>query len=127
MTQAEFNKPEFKALRRKLRNGQTPQEKILWARLKADQLGVRFRRQHGISAYIADLYCPSLRLVIEIDGSQHYDVDRVRDDRERSAALQALGCTVVRFTNAEINTAIDSVVMSIAEEVERIQNQLHPF
>jgi len=56
-----------------LRNKQTPQEIILWSRLRREQLGSKFRRQHSIGGYIADFYCPSKKLVIEIDGSQHFE------------------------------------------------------
>jgi very-short-patch-repair endonuclease len=62
-----------KAHRRELRTNATLQEIILWSRLKNDQLGFKFRRQHSFGKYIADFYCPKLRLVIEIDGSQHLE------------------------------------------------------
>jgi cyclase len=62
-----------------LRKNPTEEEKILWERLKAKKLGVKFRRQHPIWNYIADFYCHELKLVIEVDGSIH-DVKEIRDN-----------------------------------------------
>jgi very-short-patch-repair endonuclease len=66
-----YNIPEKKMARRLLRNNATPQEIILWSRLRKNRLGSKFRRQHSIGPYIADFYCPEKTLIIEIDGSQH--------------------------------------------------------
>jgi very-short-patch-repair endonuclease len=63
-------KPQ-KEIRKKLRNSATPQEIILWSRLKRKQLGYKFRRQQSFGKYIVDFYCPLKNLVIELDGWQH--------------------------------------------------------
>ena len=57
--------------RKDLRNNSTSEEILLWLRLKNSQLGFKFRRQHSIGGYIVDFYCPSKKLVIEIDGKEH--------------------------------------------------------
>ena len=59
--------------RKDLRNKITPEELALWYRLKNNQLGYKFRRQHSIGNFIADFYCAEKKLVIELDGSQHLD------------------------------------------------------
>ena len=69
--------------RKELRNKSTPEEILLWLRLKNSQTGFKFRRQHSIGGYIADFYCPSKKLIIEIDGPQHLknkEYDKIRSD-----------------------------------------------
>ena len=74
----------------------------VWKRLRGGRVdGHKFRREHPIGPYCADLACRQLRLVIEIDGGIH-DLDEVkRRDAARQAALEALGWTVLRFSNDE--------------------------
>ncbi|MFA6552604.1 MAG: DUF559 domain-containing protein [Candidatus Paceibacterota bacterium] len=104
-----------KLARKTLRNQATPQEIILWSRLRHCNLGFKFRRQHSIGDFIVDFYCPEAKLVIEIDGSQH--IDQEKYDDERTEYLTKFGCKVIRFWNNEINTNIDGVVMKIMEEL----------
>lgn len=108
-----YNLARTKPLRRRLRKNATPQEQVLWARLRDRQTGFKFRRQHGIGGYVADFYCPERKLVVEIDGSQHHETDAVSYDMERTRFFESLGNRVVRFTNAGINTNIEGVLMSI--------------
>lgn len=103
--------------RRELRNNTTPQEVTLWSKLKNSQFGVKFRRQHGIGNYVADFYCPAKKLVIEIDGSQHFKEESKIYDKTRTQFIQAAGMKVLRFTNAEINTNIEGVIMKIQSEI----------
>ena len=70
-----------RAFRRELRTNATPQEIILWSRLKNKQLGVKFRRQHSFGKYIADFYCPEKRFIIEIDGTQHMEQEKYDTER----------------------------------------------
>ncbi len=113
--------PALKTRRRKLRSEATPQEVILWSRLRGEQLGYKFRRQHSFGSYIADFYCREKSLVIEIDGSQH--IDHEQYDARRTAYLQSLGLRVVRFGNNEINSIIDGVMTRIMELLE----ERHPL
>ena len=102
-------------VRKILRNQATPQEGILWSKLRRSQLGFKFRRQHGIGRFIVDFYCPKAKLIIEIDGSQH--IHQEEYDSERTDYLSSLGYKVIRFWNNEINTDIEGVMMKIAEEL----------
>ena len=74
----------------------------VWERLRGGRIdGHKFRREHAIGPFYADFACDRLRLVIEIDGGVH-ELDEVKErDRLRQAALEALGWTVLRFTNDE--------------------------
>src|SRR5438270_5951399 len=93
---------------RALRRDPTPAERKLWFEfLRA--LPHKFTRQKPLGAYIADFYCSKLRLVIEVDGDSHFTVAGVRADAARTAALQALGLRVIRFTNAEVMGQFDGV------------------
>lgn len=111
---------EAKARRRTLRKNATPQEIMLWVRLRSGQLGKKFRRQHSVGPYIVDFYCTEKKCVIEIDGSQHFDESAVRYDKQRTRFLESQGCTVLRFSNDEINTNIEGVLLRIAEQIDEI-------
>ena len=113
-----YNHKSTRGNRHALRNNATPQERTLWLRLRSRQLGYKFRRQHGIGKYIVDFYCPSLRLVIEIDGSQHYDDAALQYDAIRTNYFSSLSIRTLRFTNTDINRNIDGVVMRILEEIQ---------
>jgi very-short-patch-repair endonuclease len=108
-----FNILKLKERRVSLRNNQTPQEVLLWSKLRRENLGFKFRRQHSIGGYIADFYCPTKRLVIEIDGSQHFRKDDMEYDQNRTKSFQALGINVIRFTNADINANMEGVLIKI--------------
>ena len=85
-------------LAKKLRNNVTPTEMILWGRVKEYFPELKFRRQHPVSLYIADLYCHTERLVIEIDGSIH-DLEVIKTkDAVRQKDIEDLGIKVLRFT-----------------------------
>jgi len=104
-------------VRRKLRNSATPHEIILWSKLKNKSLGFKFRRQHSIEKYIVDFYCPSKKLVIEIDGSQH--LERQKEyDLNRDYFLQKLGFKTLRFMDNEINNNLQGVLLKIISELK---------
>jgi len=105
--------------RKELRNNSTPQEILLWQKLKNSQLGFKFRRQHSIGGYITDFYCPLKKLVIEIDGSQHFEKENKGYDKNRSVYFEGLNIKVLRFTNAEINTNINGVLLKIIIELKK--------
>lgn len=114
-----------KQTRKSLRKNTTPQEVILWSRLRRGELGVKFRRQHAFGKYIVDFYCPALKLVVEIDGSQHEDNQNY--DTERTKYLGSFGITVLRFWNNEINENIDGVVLHIQEHIPVTPPQSSPL
>ncbi|OGZ33977.1 MAG: hypothetical protein A2Y98_00720 [Candidatus Portnoybacteria bacterium RBG_19FT_COMBO_36_7] len=106
------NKKEF---RKKLRKSSTPQEIILWLRLRSSRLGYKFRRQHSIGKYIVDFYCPKKRLIIEIDGSQHIDSEY---DKKRDGYLENLDFKVLRFWDNDVNNNLDGVLLKIFENLK---------
>ncbi|MGR3467432.1 MAG: endonuclease domain-containing protein [Shimia sp.] len=104
---------------RNLRANATDAEKTLWAALRRDQLGLRFRRQVVFDQrFILDFYAPSVRLAVEADGSQHVDCAK---DRDRTAYLAARGVTVLRFWNSEILAETDAVLMRIGEVISLLR------
>ncbi len=99
--------------RKKLRKSATVHEIILWSRLRRNQLGCKFRRQHSIGKYIVDFYCPEKKLIIEIDGGQHDEKNiRIYDD-VRTKYIESLGFKILRFWNNEINNNLVGVVDEI--------------
>jgi type I restriction enzyme M protein len=117
MSRVFFNRIETKDHRRDLRKNATPQEVLLWSRLRSGQLGVKFRRQHAIGPYIVDFYCIEKKFAIEIDGSQHFEETAVLYDKRRTQFLEAQGCTMIRFPNNEININLDGVLMLVVERL----------
>ena len=114
-----YNK-NLKELSKSLRNNQTEAEQRLWTRLRLKHLGYTFYRQKPIGDYIVDFYCPKARLVIEIDGGQHFSEETAEYDRTRTDYLQSLGLEVLRFTNSEVLKNTDSVAEIIYGQVGKI-------
>ena len=96
---------------RELRRNMTPAEKILWNELRANKLGVHFRRQQVIQGFIVDFYCHKAALVVEVDGDIH-DLQQEEDAR-RERALSELGLKLVRFKNDEVLKNVSTVVEKI--------------
>lgn len=94
-----------------LRNNETEAEKLLWEKLKNNQLGgFKFRRLHPISLYIADFYCHKLKLIIEIDGGYHFTKEQIPKDEERTKILEFNGVDVIRFSIDEVLSNINNVL-----------------
>lgn len=110
-----FNKTEYKPRRQALRNNMTEPVEKLWQILRGKQMGVKFRRQHGIGHYIADFYCPELKLVIEVDGDSHGSVDAQTYDAIRNDFMVSLGITTLRFTNDEVMNHLDGVHQHVTQ------------
>lgn len=86
---------------KELRKNATRSENHLWYDFLRDS-PVRFQRQKTIDSFIADFYCHKTRLVVEVDGSQHYNEQGLAYDKERSAIFAEYGVKVIRFSNTEI-------------------------
>lgn len=112
-----FNLKSNELRRRDLRHNMPEPERRLWNRLRGKQLGVKFRRQHGIGPYIADFYCPERKLVIELDGDSHASAEAQQYDAKRNAYMNSVGLTVLRFTNSQVMTELDAVVDVIFRHV----------
>ena len=100
---------------KELRREMTPAEKILWEELRANKLGVHFRRQQVIQGFIVDFYCHKAGLVVEVDGDIH-DLQKEEDER-REKVLREMGLRIVRFRNDEIVRNLSAVVGKIREMV----------
>ena len=99
-----------------LRRGLTPAERKLWSRIRDDQLGVNFRRQHAIGTYVTDFCSPNVKLVIELDGSQHLEQEQY--DEERTKYLETQGYKVIRFWNNDVMNSLDGVILTIMNSLE---------
>jgi len=114
-----FNNPNFKFIRRSLRKQMTEPENLLWSRLKKKQFAAyKFRRQYSIGPYIVDFYCPKLKLVIEIDGSQHLEKENIDYDQSRTAYFETMNIKVIRFWNNEVMNNLEGVHQDILEQVK---------
>jgi very-short-patch-repair endonuclease len=100
----------------KLRKELTPAESKLWSRIRNDQLGVNFRRQHAVGNYIPDFVCIEKKLIIELDGSQH--LEQQEYDEERTKYLNSQGYRVIRFWNNEVTKNMDGVIRAILQALE---------
>jgi len=112
-----FNPLKHKNRRSRLRSTQTLPEAIFWQKVRGRQLGVKFRRQHGISEYIVDFYCAERRLIIEIDGDSHFTPDKQEYDARRDNFLKQNKFTVLRFTNRQIMEEINEVIEAVNQFV----------
>jgi very-short-patch-repair endonuclease len=107
---------------RTLRKSMTRAEKLLWSALRANQLGVAFRRQHPIGQFVADFCCVPLKLVIELDGGQH--AARTAEDLQRTDHLRTLGFDVIRFWNNDVVENLDGVCREIQAALQRRRFEL---
>ena len=106
---------------RRLRREMTPHERKLWY-LFLRKYPIKIYKQRIIGRFIVDFYCASARLVIELDGSQHYETQGLAYDTERSQFLTALGLEVLRFSNRDV----DRDFRGVCEQIDiSIQNRLH--
>ena len=99
-----------------LRKNMTDAERKLWAYLERSQLGVRFRRQHAIGNFIIDFCCVKKKLIIELDGSQHLDLQEY--DEDRTKYLESRGYRVIRFWNNDVMNDINGVILAITYALE---------
>ena len=98
----------------------TDTEKLLWSRIRRKQLkGYQFYRQKTIGNYIVDFYCPSAKLVIELDGSQHYTNEGKQKDQVRDQYLIGIGLQVMRYPSTDVFSNIDGIVDEIYEQLHK--------
>ena len=92
----------------------TVAERRLWSKIRRKQLkGYQFYRQKNIGDYIVDFYCPAAKLIVEIDGGQHYSEENIKKDEARDKFLSDLGFRVLRFSNSDVFKNIEGVVEEI--------------
>ena len=108
---------------KELRKNATKQENHLWYDFLR-KYPIRFQRQKTIDRFIVDFYCHQAKLVIELDGSQHYDAQGLAYDKERTAILESYGLKVLRFSNSDIDTNFSGVCTIIDETVQNRMEQI---
>lgn len=101
----------------------TEAEQHLWFRLRNKQLGgIQFYRQKPLLSFIVDFYCPKAKLVIELDGSQHFEAKHQIKDAERDEELKKIGIEVLRFDDRQVLLETDAVMEVIFQVVkERVK------
>jgi len=106
----------------------TDGEQVMWARLRKKQLlGAQFYRQKPIGRYIVDFFAPKAKLVVEVDGSQHFTEGHALRDNQRDSYLFNLGLLVLRFNNLEVLRETDAVVEVILSTLsERLKHKIPP-
>ncbi len=104
-------RPTLVQFSRQLRANQTDCELLLWQRLRSRQIAnLKFRRQFPCPPYVLDFYCAELKLVIELDGGQHFETSGLIHDQRRTLYLYQQGIEVVRFSNLEVLQQMDAVL-----------------
>ncbi len=114
---------------RRLRTDMTDAERLLWSRLRSKQfLGVQFYRQKPLGHYIVDFHAPAAKLVVEVDGSQHFEAAGQLRDRQRDAYLESKGQKVLRFDNLQVLKETEAVLETIFGVVaERVKSPPAPL
>ena len=116
MPRMQRSNPKIKHQAIQLRKDSTPAERKLWSRIRNDQLGVTFRRQHAVGNYVPDFCSPKAKLIIEMDGSQHLEQEEY--DEERTKYLGSQGYKVIRFWNHDVMNNIEGVILTIVHALE---------
>ena len=102
------------------RKNPTEAESVLWNTLNAKGVGLKFRRLHIIEDFIVDFFCNEKKLTIELDGGYHRVPEQMKKDEERTARLQELGYTELRFTNEQVLCDIDNVIKEIIQAAQSL-------
>ncbi len=106
---------------RTLRSEMTDAELMLWRRVRFKQIrDLPFYRQKPLLKFIVDFYCPKAKLVIELDGSQHFEEAHRAADAERDAALTGAGLRVLRFDNRQVLLEIEGVMAVIDDAIGQV-------
>ena len=103
---------------RRLRRELTPHERKLWYLFLRDY-PVKIYKQRIIGSFIVDFYCASANLVIELDGTQHYELQGIHYDAERSHFLKSLGLEILRFSNRDIDRDFRGVCTQIDLTIQK--------
>ncbi len=110
------NNPKLKPFAQKLRREMTKEERHLWYDFLKG-LPVTINRQKVIGNYIADFYCASSKIIIELDGSQHYEEKGIKSDKNRDDYFKNLGLTVLRYSNEDINHNFEGVCEDVLKRL----------
>ena len=111
--------PKLRTTARILRRDMTDAERHLWYHLRRKQLlNIQFYRQKPIGFYVVDFYAPAAKLIVEIDGSQHFEEQQKNYDEKRTLFLESQGLKVLRFNNFDVLTATDNVLTAIYQSLK---------
>ncbi|MFS4484174.1 endonuclease domain-containing protein [Hyunsoonleella sp. 2307UL5-6] len=116
--------PDLVPFAKQLRNNMTLSEVALWREIKGKTLGLRFNRQIPIDQFIVDFYCKDLQLAIEVDGTIHFEEGRQEKDAKRQRRLEALGVTIIRFSDLDVKNNLGWVISEIEKVI--VDLQTHP-
>ena len=109
---------------RELRKEMTDSERVLWSRLRRKQLmNVQLYRQKPIGPYIVDFFAPKVKLIIEIDGSQHLEAEHLVKDQRRDTFLANKGFKILRFNSRQVLKDTTAVIQFIYREIEARLNE----
>ena len=106
-----------------LRNNMTKEEKHLWYDYLKN-CTVKFSRQKVLGRYIADFYSAEAKLVIELDGSQHFEKENRIYDEKRTEFLEQYGIKIIRIPNNEINNNFEGICRYLDKQIEQSLSQL---
>jgi very-short-patch-repair endonuclease len=96
----------------------------MWEILRDRRLeGFKFRRQKPLSIFVADFYCPEIKLVVELDGDVHADPRQAAHDENRDSYLRSIGCTILRFPNHALFEDREAVLQQILDTAARLRQQ----
>jgi very-short-patch-repair endonuclease len=111
-----FYNTKLKKYSQELRKNMTDAERLLWSKLRRKQVkNFQFYKQRIIGNYIVDFYCPSSKLIIEVDGGQHYQDEGDRRDKVRDDYMKNLGMKILRVSDREVLKNLHGVVERIYE------------
>ena len=117
---------KLKPLARSLRSNMTDAEQCLWQRIRNRQIGgAQFYRQKTLLSFIVDFYSPKAKLVIELDGGQHFEPEHQAKDQKRDAQLARAGLKVLRFDDRQVLTETEAVLKVIYDEVDERMSNTH--
>lgn len=108
---------------RQLRENPTPAEQLLWERLRGNQTGYKFRRQHPLDKYVVDFYCLALKLAIEVDGPIHLDPSKKLEDENKDIDLAEKGIEILRFTNEQVLYQMEIVMDEIIKTMSNLEKK----
>ena len=110
--------PKLKQYSGQLRKQMTDAERLLWSQIRRKQLkGLQFYRQKIVGNYIVDFYCAEAKLVLELDGGQHYSKNGKEQDSVRDSYMREIGLRILRFSDREVFENLEGVMMKIWESL----------
>ncbi|WP_019487914.1 endonuclease domain-containing protein [Kamptonema formosum] len=122
-----YNKTSEKLKRQQLRREMTKAEKLLWEKLKSQQLeNCKFRRQYSVDKFVIDFYSPEIKLAIEVDGDSHFQDGAIEYDAERQTFIESVGINFLRFTNDEVYHNLEGVIEVIAGKIQLLRRPPQP-